>query len=112
PAEIAAGGDAGSNFQLVGYSGAGVLLDTPVTVSRATGNITLGPGLVARRSSATASSLSLNSTSLGGGVGVMAIGNAETAPANTPSGGGVLYATGGALHWKGSDGTVTELAPA
>lgn len=36
----------------------------------------------------------------------------QTAPADTPSGGGYFYAEGGALKWKGSAGTVTTLAPA
>lgn len=48
----------------------------------------------------------------GGGVGVVAIANAGTVPASMPTGGGVLYAEGGALKWKGSDGTVTTIAPA
>ena len=48
----------------------------------------------------------------GSGVGVFALGDAATAPPNTPSGGGVLYSEGGALKWKGSSGTVTVIAPA
>ena len=35
-----------------------------------------------------------------------------TAPGDTPSGGGYLYAENGALKWKGSSGTITTLAPA
>jgi hypothetical protein len=57
-------------------------------------------------------SLRLNTTSLGGGVGVVALANATTAPASTPSGGGVLYVNAGALVYKGSSGTVTTIAPA
>jgi hypothetical protein len=106
------GANAGSNFQLVRYDDAGALVDTPVVVSRATGNVTLGPGLVARRASATVSSLSMNTTSLGSGVGVVAIGNANTVPSTNPTAGGVLYAEGGALKWRGSSGTVTTIAPA
>jgi hypothetical protein len=49
---------------------------------------------------------------MAGGVGVIAIANATTAPASTPTGGGVLYVESGALKYKGSSGTVTTLGPA
>lgn len=53
------------------------------------------------------------STQLGGGsVGAVGIANAGTVPTTNPSGGGVLYAEGGALKWRGSSGTVTTIAPA
>lgn len=110
--ETESGSNAGTNFQLARYDDAGTFVDNPIVVSRSTGNITLGPGFVARRASSSASSLSLNTTSLGGGVGVVAIGNAATAPTTNPAGGGVLYAEGGALKWRGSSGTVTVVAPA
>jgi hypothetical protein len=45
-------------------------------------------------------------------VGGIAIANVTTAPANTPSGGGVLYVSAGALLYKGSSGTVTTIASA
>jgi len=48
----------------------------------------------------------------GSGAGVIGIGNATTAPTTNPAGGGVLYAEAGALKWRGSAGTVTQLAPA
>lgn len=48
----------------------------------------------------------------GGGVGVITIANADTVPTTNPSGGGILYVTGGALRYRGSSGTVTNLAPA
>lgn len=48
----------------------------------------------------------------GGGAGVLAITNATTVPSINPSGGGVLYAEGGALKYRGSSGTVTQLAAA
>jgi hypothetical protein len=48
--------------------------------------------------------------SYGGGVGVINVNNATTAPSSNPAGGGILYASGGALYWRGSSGTVTELA--
>lgn len=50
--------------------------------------------------------------SVGGGVGVVGITNAVTVPASNPTGGGVLYAEGGALKWRGSGGLVTTIAAA
>jgi hypothetical protein len=50
--------------------------------------------------------------SLGGGRGVLGIANASAVPTANPAGGGVLYAEGGALKWRGSSGTVTTIAPA
>lgn len=110
--ETESGGNAGTNFQLARYDDTGTFVDNPIVVSRSTGNVTLGPGFIARRASATVSSVSVNSTSLGGGVGVLAIGNADTVPAGTPTGGGVLYVEAGALKFKGSGGTVTTIANA
>ena len=49
---------------------------------------------------------------LGGGKGVLAIANATTAPTTNPTGGGILYVSGGALKYRGSSGTVTTLASA
>ena len=48
--------------------------------------------------------------SLGGGMGVIGIGNAVIRPGSSPSAGGVLFAVTGSLYWKGSSGTVTQLA--
>ena len=45
------------------------------------------------------------------GLGVLGLGEAATAPAANPTGGGVLYVSGGALKYRGSAGTVTTLAP-
>lgn len=56
--------------------------------------------------------LLLNTTSVAGGVGVVALANAATIPPNTPTGGGVLYVDAGALKYKGSSGTVTTIAVA
>jgi hypothetical protein len=53
------------------------------------------------------------STQLGGGsTTVIGLANAATVPTTNPTGGGVLYAEGGALKWRGSSGTVTTIAPA
>jgi hypothetical protein len=51
-------------------------------------------------------------TSLGGGVGIVAIANATTVPTSNPTGGGLLYVEGGALKYRGSSGTVTTIASA
>jgi hypothetical protein len=48
----------------------------------------------------------------GTGDGVIGIANATTVPSTNPAGGGVLYAEGGALKWRGSGGTVTTIAVA
>ena len=56
--------------------------------------------------------LNRNQASYGGGVGVVAIGNAVTPPTGNPAGGGILFSEDGALKWRGSSGTVTVLAPA
>ncbi len=52
------------------------------------------------------------SSSLGGGVGVIAIANASTPPTSNPAGGGILYVANGALMYRGASGTVTTLANA
>jgi hypothetical protein len=48
----------------------------------------------------------------GGGKGVIGIGNVESAPSVNPDEGGVLYVEDGALKYRGSQGTVTVIAPA
>jgi hypothetical protein len=50
--------------------------------------------------------------SFGGGVGVLGIRNAGTNPSANPTNGGVLYASAGALVYRGSGGTVTTIAVA
>ncbi len=52
------------------------------------------------------------SMSVGGGAGVIFIGNATTAPTSNPSSGGILYVQSGALKYRGSSGTVTTIANA
>lgn len=57
----------------------------------------------------------INSTSggsYGGGVGVLAIANATTAPSSAPTGGGVLCSLGGDGYWAGSAGARTCFASA
>jgi hypothetical protein len=48
----------------------------------------------------------------GKGQGVIAIANAFIAPSINPADGGILYVEEGALKYRGSNGTVTTLAPA
>jgi hypothetical protein len=57
--------------------------------------------------------IGIRSTSqFGGGRGAMAIANASVAPSVNPAGGGILYVEEGALKYRGSNGTVTIIAPA
>lgn len=52
------------------------------------------------------------STQVGGGTNCLGLGNASVVPTTNPTGGGVMYAEAGALKWRGSNGTVTTIAPA
>ena len=63
---------------------------------------------------ASASNLALLSGagSYGGGVGVVFIANDSTDPTTNPTGGGIIYVSGGALKYRGSSGTVTTIAAA
>ena len=51
-------------------------------------------------------------TSVGGGAGVLGIANAATAPTSNPTGGGVLYASAGALNYIGTSGTAAAIVNA
>lgn len=53
-----------------------------------------------------------DTTTLGGGRGVLGMRNAATLPTSNPASGGVLYVDAGALKYRGSAGTVTTIAPA
>jgi hypothetical protein len=48
----------------------------------------------------------------GGGKGVIGIANTKEAPSVNPAEGGVLFVENGALKYRGSQGTVTVIAPA
>ena len=48
----------------------------------------------------------------GGGDGVIGLDNAAANPTTNPTAGGILFSTAGALHWRGSTGTDTAVAPA
>lgn len=54
----------------------------------------------------------LGTGSFGSGAKVVFIANRTTAPTVNPVGGGIMYAEGGALKWRGSAGTTTTIGPA
>lgn len=58
----------------------------------------------------TAGNMGFNTSSFGGGSGVVGIANATTVPSSNPTGGGLLYVEGGALKYRGVLGTITTLA--
>ena len=64
-------------------------------------NGNIGLGLNANQNSLTPS-----------GVGAIGVSNVTSAPTSNPTGGGNLYASNGALYWRGSNGTVTKIAEA
>lgn len=53
-----------------------------------------------------------SSAGAGSGSNVLGMANAIAVPSTNPTSGGVLYAEAGALKWRGSAGTVTQLAAA
>ena len=58
------------------------------------------------------SNIGLNGASFGGGVGMVFIGNAHTAPSSNPTAGYLLYAQSGSLRGRGSSGTTKTLGNA
>jgi len=89
-----------------------------VLVKDADGNVRFeitAPGVSIHRAlAAFTSNLQIGAAAadVGGGAGVIGIKNAATVPSANSTGGGSLYAEGGALKWRGSGGTVTTLGPA
>lgn len=49
------------------------------------------------------------SATFGGGAGVLGITDATTVPTSNPTGGGILYSTGGAPRWRNPSGDVISL---
>jgi hypothetical protein len=84
------------------------LYRTSATTLRTNGSLTIDLDLRSTRNAQFGS----NSLQVGGGTGVIGITNAGTAPTSNPTGGGVLYAEGGALKWRSPNGVVTTMAPA
>lgn len=56
--------------------------------------------------------LGLNTSSYGGGAGVIGVANATTVPTSNPTGGAIWYVEGGASKARGSSGTTTTFAAA
>jgi hypothetical protein len=91
------------------------LFQTKTSAGTATFEVGASGAIVHRAISFYTNSLQLGSTSsdMGGSAGaVISMKNATTAPTTNPTGGGILYAEGGALKWRGSSGTVTTIANA
>lgn len=78
----------------------------PGNAARDTNQYRSNPGVLKTDGALQATtSLRLNTTSLGGGVGVLALANATTAPASNPTAGVVMYVSGGRLKIRQPDGT-------
>ncbi len=86
---------------------AGLLIDTFTSAP-----IVFGTANVERMRITSDGSLGVGTTQFGSGVRVIGIANATTVPSTNPSGGGVIYCQNGRLMYRGSSGTVTQLAPA
>lgn len=101
-------------FIASGAPSAGIFFTATDTASMevrsTTGAVTLYVG--AANAGTAERNLGLNGRSYGGGEYVFFMANAKTMPSSNPAGGGVLYASGGALVWRGSTGTVTDIANA
>lgn len=92
--------------------------DTGLFMAPTTGTMIFGPADATKRGTLriTGQNMALvagtTKSSFGTGDGVIFIANAQTAPSTNPTGGGVLYVEGGALKYRGSAGTVTEVGKA
>jgi len=126
---ITIGGNSQSGLIILGQSTGGHTLniDSGATTSGNTKTITLGTGGVsgstttismgtnttgASSTTTILGNIGFNGSSFGTGSGVVFIANAATTPSTTPANGGVLYVEAGALKYRGSSGTVTQLAAA
>lgn len=89
----------------------GTLTATTITSPSATA-LTIQSASTTAMTIDTSQNVGIGTTSVGGGVIVIAIANATTVPASNPTGGGILYVQGGALKYRGSSGTVTTIANA
>lgn len=112
----------GSNNVIVGYNTGGATLTSGANNTIVGGGYTVpanwsnSVALVAGSSLKlfidTNNNVSLNGVgSFGGGAKVTFIPDATTAPTTNPSGGGIIYSTGGNLTYRSSAGIVTNLVP-
>ncbi len=97
-------GNSTFNYYLYGYT---------TQVWGLTGTLTLyGQSVLGATFGSTGVQFGTGATDHGGGTGVIGVDNAATDPTTNPTGGGILYASGGAGKWRGSSGTVTTFGPA
>lgn len=94
-------GSAVTNVTLLGFQ----------AQATASNTIVLGSAIAANRTNLVFGQAGV-AAAFGGGLGMFHIANAQTLPSSTPTGGGILYVTGGALHFRGSAGTDTVVAVA
>lgn len=95
-------------------SATGLSLINSLAIGSATGvPLALATNSVNRITIQQNGNIAINGTSpnFGGGVLVVHIADATTTPSTFPTGGGILYASGGALRWRGPS-TDTQIAPA
>lgn len=76
------------------------------------GNLLFSDNIDGTGTTVSSGNLGIRSKSYGGGSGVVAIANCDTAPTTNPTGGGILYVEAGALKYRGTSGTVTTIANA
>ena len=111
---VTAAADGTGSASVVGGSG-GVSVDAPGPATFGATNATsVTVGNSAAPHAVRGSNVQMGNVtgSYGGGLGVYFFGNGTTAPTTNPTGGGILYVTGGALLWRGSSGAITTIAPA
>ncbi len=82
------------------------------SLNSGTFDITDRTGAASRFMIDTNGNFGFNSTSFGGGKGVLYIFDRNTAPTSNPANGGILYCESGALKYRGSGGTTTTIANA
>lgn len=114
----AAASQASNPLEIQNSSGAVIANVSPSGGVRATGTLQ-GATLSAVSDGSTVATLSSSgnvqfrgAASYGGGVGVIGIANATTAPGTNPTGGGVLFVNAGALQYRGTSGVSQNIVSA
>lgn len=107
----AAASQSSNPFEVQNSSGTVIANVTSAGGVRATGTLQ-GSTISAVADGSTVATLSASgniqfrgSASYGGGVGVIGIANATTAPSTSPTGGGILFVESGALKYRGTSGS-------